>query len=131
MRLCNYDYVFIAPERLIPTEDINEYRALKLEQHIRTCGRWRMPVFVHKHVLFIMDGHHRLSVAKKLKLERLPVLLLDYDKVDVFPWRKGEIITPRLIIKMAQSGHRFPYKTTRHILKTPLPVCDIPLQELQ
>lgn len=131
MRLCNDNYILVAPDKLTPTEEINEHRALKLEQAIKACGRWIIPVCVHKHSLFVMDGHHRLSIAKRLKLERMPVVLLDYTQVDVCAWRAGEIITPHKIIEMAKSGNKFPYKTTRHIFKEPLPACDIPLHELQ
>ncbi|MFK4826133.1 ParB N-terminal domain-containing protein [Paenochrobactrum sp. BZR 588] len=131
MGLCKQNYILIEPNRLIPTEEINELHALELEKHIKACGRWKIPVSVHKHAMFVMDGHHRLSIAKRLKLARMPVVLLDYDKVDVCAWRDGEIVTPQLIIEKAQNGKKFPYKTTRHIFKEPLPACDIPLHELQ
>ncbi|MGU3575203.1 ParB N-terminal domain-containing protein [Brucellaceae bacterium C25G] len=130
MRPCITKFILIAPEQLIPTEEINEQHAQILEKHIKTCGFWKTPVSAHKHSLFVMDGHHRLCIAKKLKLERMPVVLLDYDDVDVCAWREGDIITPETIIQMAASGHKFPYKTTRHIYKRPLPECDIPLQDL-
>lgn len=131
MRPCIDNYILVAPDELIPTEEIDAHRALELEKRIKASGRWKTPITVHRHAFFVMDGHHRLSIAKKLKLERMPVVLLDYTEVDVCAWRAGEIITPHLIIAMAKSGNKFPYKTTRHIFKKPQAACDIPLYKLQ
>ena len=77
-----------------------------------------------------MDGHHRLDVAKRLNLKFVPVLLTDYDRIDVTAWREGEYVTPDSISAMARSGQKFPYKTTRHILRGDLPRRNIPLIEL-
>jgi len=78
-----------------------------------------------------MDGHHRLTVAKRLNLKGVPVVLFDYDEVHVEAWRYGEIVTPDSIIDMATRRKKFPCKTTRHILKTPIPVCNVPLCNLR
>ncbi|ALN75024.1 ParB N-terminal domain-containing protein [Aureimonas sp. AU20] len=116
---------------LVATEDIDPDRASELERQIVREQRWTQPIAVHKRDFFVMDGHHRLTVAHRLGLDRIPAVLLDYGEVDVMAWRKGEIITPSDIIAMARSGRRFPAKTTRHIFDPPLPLCDIPLSDLR
>ena len=116
---------------LIATEEIDPDRARDLERRIRRDQRWTEPIAVHRSELLVMDGHHRLTVAHRLRLDRIPVVLLDYDAVRVEAWREGETITPGDIIAMARRGGRFPPKTTRHIFDPPLPRCDVPLSDLR
>ncbi len=116
---------------LTATEEIDPDRARDLEHRIRRDQRWTEPIAVHKGELFVMDGHHRLTVAHRLGFERIPVVLLDYDAVRVEAWRAGETITPGDIIRMARRGGRFPARTTRHIFDPPLPRCDVPLSALR
>lgn len=115
---------------LVATEDTEPHRANELEFQILRERRWTQPIAVHKDEFFVMDGHHRLMVAHRLKLDRIPVVLLDYDDVRVEAWREGETITPRDILAMFRSGKRFPARTTRHIFDPPLPRCDVPLSDL-
>jgi len=123
-------YSLIDPHFLQPTEEIDPARVSELQQEILSTGRWTRPVSIHKDERFVMDGHHRLAIAKRLGLKVLPVVLLDYDSVVVTAWREGETITPDSVLAMARSGRRFPCKTTRHIFKDSLPHCDIALDEL-
>ncbi|WP_337961893.1 hypothetical protein [Brucella intermedia] len=116
---------------LIPTEEVDANRVIELENQITLSGYWRVPITVHRDALFVMDGHHRLTVAKHLGLNVLPVILLDYDSVHVEAWRAGETITPETIFAMARSGRKFPCKTTRHTFAGPIPDCAIPLSDLR
>lgn len=117
--------------RLAPTENVDPSHVIELEKQIIDCGRWIMPIVVNRDHLFVMDGHHRLAIAKRLRLAVLPVIFLDYGDVDVVAWRQGEVITPDRILEMARSGHKFPCKTTRHIFRVPIPRCDHALEDLQ
>lgn len=130
MKPCNYEYAFLNPHKLIATEEINEEEAIKLTDSILSCGSWKTPVSVHKDALFVMDGHHRLNIARRLNLKLMPVVLLDYDSVDVCAWRDGEIITPDIIIEMVRKGKKFPFKTTKHSFRQPIKACNVPLYEL-
>ncbi|MES4992390.1 ParB N-terminal domain-containing protein [Agrobacterium radiobacter] len=123
-------YCLFDPLRLSPTEEADLSRVEELEAKILSDGRWTEPIMAHKDAHFVMDGHHRLTVAKRLNLASLPVVFLGYEEVRVTAWRDGESITPEDIVAMAQSGRLYPAKTTRHILQGPLPSCDIPLERL-
>ncbi|WP_207180404.1 ParB N-terminal domain-containing protein [Methylobacterium indicum] len=116
---------------LVPTEDTDADRVRELERRILREQRWREPIGVHSGELFVMDGHHRLTVARRLGLARIPAVLLDYENVRVRAWREGETIMPDDVVAMARSGGRFPPKTTRHIFDPPLPLCDVPLSDLR
>ena len=124
-------YCLVSPSRLIPTEEVDPDRVNVLEAQILEAGSWTAPITAEKDALFVMDGHHRLTVAHRLGLTAVPVLLLDYSSVRVESWRPGETITPANIFAMARSGRRFPCKTTRHIFDSPLPACDVPLAFLR
>jgi hypothetical protein len=124
-------YRLLPPGDLIHTEEVDAQRVLELEDQIVQSGYWKVPITVHKDALFVMDGHHRLTVAERLRLEVLPVLLLDYDSVQVEAWRPEETITPESIFAMVRSGRKFPCKTTRHIPSSPILECAIPLSDLR
>ncbi|WP_051074096.1 ParB N-terminal domain-containing protein [Rhizobium freirei] len=124
-------YQLLDPRKLIPTEEIDNDRVIELEREIVQSGRWTRPITAHRADWFVMDGHHRLTIAQRLCFRVLPVVLLDYDTVRVEAWRPGETITPDMISAMARSGRRFPSKTTRHIFEGAPPACDIPLKDLR
>ncbi|BCH57016.1 ParB N-terminal domain-containing protein [Agrobacterium vitis] len=124
-------YFLIDPNKLVPTEEVDDIHVVGLEQKILRHGVWTDPIYVHKSAFFVMDGHHRLMVAKRLQLDVIPVLFSDYDTVEVSAWRPGEIITPHSIFEMARAGNKFPVKTTRHIFNGPKPECAVPLDDLK
>jgi hypothetical protein len=124
-------YCLLPPTRLIPTEEIDSVRVEELQAQILQVGCWTTPIAAEKDALFVMDGHHRLAVAQRLRLVAVPVLLLDYGTVRVENWRSGETITPASIFAMARSGQKFPCKTTRHIFGKNFPNCDVPLDWLR
>ncbi|MFW8637350.1 hypothetical protein [Cribrihabitans pelagius] len=124
-------YTLISPTRLTPTEEVDFDRVAELQAKILRGGRWTVPVTVEKNALFVMDGHHRLAVARRLRLAVMPAVLLGYDAVQVESWRPGETVTPADIFAMARSGRKFPYKTTRHVFPQNLPGCDVPLESLR
>lgn len=121
------EYCLLSPAQLIPTEEVNLDSVDALQAKILQAGSWTAPITAEKDALFVMDGHHRLTVAYRLNLTTVPVVLLDYDSVRVESWRPGETITPAEIFEMARSGRKFPFKTTRHIFTHGLPTCDVPL----
>ncbi|NKJ39811.1 ParB N-terminal domain-containing protein [Rhizobium sp. SG570] len=123
-------YCLFDPQRLIPTEEVDPSRVEELESKILADGRWTEPITAHKDALFVMDGHHRLTVARRLRLAFLPVVFLGYDEVRVTAWREGETITPEHIFAMARSGSLFPIKTTRHIFSPAISGCDVSLERL-
>jgi len=125
MKVC-----LLSPTCLIPTEEVDPDRVAELQAQILCAGCWTVPITAEKDALCVMDGHHRLAVAHRLKLPIVPVMLLDYNAVRVESWRPGLTITPASILAMARSGRKFPCKTTRHIFDQSLPNCNLPLESL-
>lgn len=71
-------YCLFDPLALLPTEEVDPSRVEELEAKILSDGRWTEPITAHKDAHFVMDGHHRLTVAKRLNLALLPVVFLGY-----------------------------------------------------
>jgi hypothetical protein len=55
----------LSPTCLIPTEEVDPDRVAELEAQILRTGCWTVPITVEKDALFVMDGHHRLTVAHR------------------------------------------------------------------
>ncbi|MFC5474549.1 ParB N-terminal domain-containing protein [Paraherbaspirillum soli] len=116
-----------------PNEQHHPEHALMLADTILREQRWRVPVTLERHSLAVMDGHHRLEAARRLKLKLVPCLLLDYSQVEVSAWRQDSqdyLVTPQEIVRRSASGELYPPKTTRHRFPSPLPDCDISLSLL-
>ncbi|MER9048220.1 ParB N-terminal domain-containing protein [Mesorhizobium sp. M0923] len=124
-------YCLLSPTCLIPTEEVDPDRVAELQAQILQAGCWTVPIAAERGARFVMDGHHRLTVAHRLQLALVPVIPLDYSTVRVESWRPAETITPACIFAMARSGRKFPCKTTRHIFEQSLPTCTLPLESLR
>ncbi|BCH61968.1 hypothetical protein RvVAR0630_pl01100 (plasmid) [Agrobacterium vitis] len=123
-------YHFSSPKKLVDTEEVDQSVVENLRQTILRQQIWTRPIAVERTQFLVMDGHHRLEVARQLNLAVIPVVLLDYERVSVTSWRPEECITPDDIFAMARSGKKFPIKTTRHVFADDYPVCDVPLAVL-
>jgi hypothetical protein len=117
-------------EQIRPNEQHYPEHALFLADTILREQLWRIPVALERHSLAVMDGHHRLEAARRLKLALVPCLLLDYAQVEVSATRQGYVVTPQEILRRARSGELYPPKTTRHSFKSPPPTCSISLSFL-
>ena len=107
----------------------------QLYDHVRTVCSYRKPVVVDVRTGAILDGHHRHAIAKKLGLQRIPAILIDYladtsVTVEVWPECGRQEITKNDVITMSLSDEVFPPKTSRHRIADMLPNIDVPLDVL-
>ena len=84
----------------------------------------------------ILDGHHRYEVGKKLELNYIPAIVIDYlndDRVGVTTWPNSglEKIEKIDVINMALSEKLFPPKTSKHSLSEYLPPIMIKIEDLR
>ncbi|MGI3777869.1 MAG: ParB N-terminal domain-containing protein [Janthinobacterium lividum] len=114
---------------LVPHEEHDEHRALRLARHIRRVGVWTAPLVVERDSLVVMDGHHRLRAAQALGLLVLPAVLLSYEdgEVTLEAWRAGEHWSPAAVLSSGRSGRLLPRKTTRHLFQPAIGAVAIPL----
>ncbi len=117
---------------LVPHEEHDEHRALRLARHIGRVGVWTAPLVVERDSLVVMDGHHRLRAARALGLSVLPAVLLSYEDGGVVlqAWRRGEHWSPAAVLSCGRSGQLLPRKTTRHLFQPAIGAVAIPLARL-
>jgi ParB-like nuclease domain len=125
--LCSLPIDFVPIEQIRPNECHYPDHAVTLADTILREQLWRIPIVLERFSLAVMDGHHRLEAARKLRLKYVPCLLLDYDSVEVDATRPGYLVNSREIIRRARASDLYPPKTTRHRFPSPLPICNISL----
>ena len=123
--------ILLPIEQLIPTEWVKPRRVATLSQKILQEGIWTHPICIEETELFVMDGHHRLAVARKLNLKVVPVCLLNYKDIPVYSRKKRFNVSETAIKQRARLKRLYPYKTTRHFFPANHPSYAIPISLLQ
>lgn len=115
-----------------PSECVDEARVRELAECIRREGCWLQPMPVEGVTGLVMDGNHRLTVARLLGLKCLPCVPLSYDdpRVGVACWRSGRPFDRRDIFAVLDRQCPLPFKSTRHRFEPPLPATEIRLELL-
>ena len=127
--------------QLIPVEVLKPHEQViqkKVDQLERMTIRWdayTKPLLVDGATGTILDGHHRFEIARRLDLQCLPCVVVDYlddDSITLLLWPNSdwEGITKDDVIKAGLSGDLMPPKTSRHLLSDDLPPISIPLSRL-
>jgi ParB-like nuclease family protein len=129
--LCSLPIDFVPVEQIRANECHYPDHAATLAETIVRERLWRVPVALERTSLAVMDGHHRVEAARRLRLKYVPCLLLDYNTVEVDTARPGYLVNPPEIIRRARAKELYPPKTTRHKFPAPLPICNISLLLLQ
>lgn len=79
---CSFDKL-VDPDKLKPHPKNNNRHPVEqinlLAKNIEKFGFWRYPIVVSNQSGFIISGHGRLDVAKKLGLEKVPVNYQDFE----------------------------------------------------
>lgn len=111
------------------SEEVDPARVDELAARICAAGCWCVPLPVEDATGLVMDGNHRLRVAHRLGLRRLPCVPLSYadPRVEVRGWRCGRPFDLAQLRQCVAEGALLPPKTTRHRFAPALPVTEIPL----
>ena len=72
------DVTIVEVNWLKPHEEIKIKARDKLLDMTKRWGGFTKPVLVDSETGSLLDGHHRLSVAKELGLSKIPAICLDY-----------------------------------------------------
>ncbi|MDC0598488.1 ParB N-terminal domain-containing protein [Gammaproteobacteria bacterium] len=111
-------------------EKFSESRVKWLQEKITDEGVWTQPLTISKDHSLVMDGQHRMEVAKNLGLSVVPCICFDYREVTIWSLRASHEVNVDLVIEKALTGDIYPYKTVKHSYPAPIPQCEIPLSEL-
>jgi hypothetical protein len=124
------EFVDVATLRHI--EGHSARRVTWLAKKIQTEGVWTKPVVLDREHHLVMDGQHRMEVARRLGLAVVPALIYDYTEVEVWSLRPGHYsVSAEEITARALCGDIYPYKTAKHRFPCgELPTLSIPVEEL-
>ncbi len=130
-----YEFALLEAGLLKPHERSIPELLRETTEAIRADGFVRAPILAENRHYIILDGHHRYEALLALGCSRIPVYLVDYahDDVQVETWPGAILdhVTKEEVVERALSGETFPPKTTRHVLRTPLPDAPVELGELR
>ncbi|MBA3817558.1 MAG: NTP transferase domain-containing protein [Deltaproteobacteria bacterium] len=121
---------YVAPQDLKHIEGYDEARVVELMAKIQREQVWTKPLYIERTHGLVLDGQHRLQVGLRLGLAKLPVQRFDYRDVAVWTLRKEEPVDVDTVIRRANAGDVYPYKTVKHKFPNVIDDCSIPLAEL-
>lgn len=129
------DVQLVPVEWLKPHEEIRIKPRDKLLDMTNRWGGFTKPILVDTHTGALLDGHHRLSVAKELGLKLIPAICLDYlnsELISLELWPNANIdsLEKADVIEVCLSNELYPPKTTKHVLIYDLPPILVTLDEL-
>ena len=122
-------------EVLKPHEQVIQKKVTQLEKITMRWNAYTKPLLVDGATGTILDGHHRFEIAKRLGLQCLPCVVVDYledDSIALMLWPNSdrEVITKQDVIDAGMSGDLMSPKTSRHLLSDDLPPISVPLSRL-
>ena len=104
--------------QLIHIEGYSQKRVDWLLEKVIREKEWTVPLKIEIEHSLVMDGQHRMEVAKKLGLKNVPVVRLSYEEVEVWSLRDNHLVDSQSIISRSLSGDIYPYKTAKHSFPT-------------
>lgn len=113
-------------------EGFSRRRVTWLARKIQREATWTKPIVVDRAHHLVMDGQHRMEVARLLGLKFVPALVYDYADVEVWSLRpRTHTVSVAEITARSLSGDIYPYKTAKHRFPCgDLPELSIPLAQL-
>lgn len=111
------EVVSIELDSLRPHEEVIEDHFHQLVRQIAADGGIHTPILIDRKTGTILDGHHRVCVAKFLGFLTVPARLVDYvedGSVTVESWAQGSSVSKEDVLLAARSGRLMPPKTSRH-----------------
>lgn len=126
----NYEFAHI--EELRNTEEHDPNRVEMLYNKIMETNKWTLPLIVEKQNNMVLDGNHRLNVARRMGLKKVPVIYVNYDDVSIWSLRKEYKVSPSLVKKkVIDNCEIYPYKTVKHKYNFKIRDINIDLEELR
>lgn len=112
-------------------EEHDESRVKELAEKIMRENQWTQPIIVEKKNHMVLDGQHRLEVAKALGFTKIPAILVDYNSVRVWTLRREYPVSQKKVFAKVKSGKVYPYKTVKHKFSFVLPEIAVALEKLK
>ncbi len=94
-------------------------------------GRWTKPLALDDEHNLVLDGQHRMEVARRLGLKVVPAVRYRYANVEVWSLRPKYQFDWQEVVRRSLVGDLYPYKTVKHRFSTDHPTCDYAVEELR
>lgn len=130
MNMGNDNIQLVDVDFLKHPEGFGENRVEWLKNKIESEGFWNKPICIDGENGIVMDGQHRMEVAKKMGLSKIPAVKFSHLDVEFWSLRENHEVTLELILSKSLSGNPYPYKTVKYSFPLEIPSCNIPLEEL-
>lgn len=118
-------------DQLKHIEGFSRKRVLWLKDKIVREGVWNKPVALDNGHCLVLDGQHRMEVALAIGLKWIPAVKYEYAAVKIWSLRpRQHEFDWEIVVKRALAGDIYPYKTVKHEFPTPVPLCNLKLEEL-
>lgn len=105
--------MFVKISHLKRHEKTDPIRRNEVRKDLLEKGRMHAVVADRK-TRILLDGHHRVHAAESLGFRKVPVVWVDYEKINVSSRRPSIRIDKEAIKSKVGKGKLFPHKTTRH-----------------
>ena len=107
----------ILHNELIPHEKVSLRGINKLKNYIYGFNSEIIlpSILVCNKTNVIIDGHHRFHVIKLLKVDQIPVSLIDYNS-DLILTNEKNSLSKKEIIRSAKNNKTFPPRTSKHLV---------------
>lgn len=129
--MSNLQIVMVPTVSLKHIEGFSPKRVKWLTEKIQREGIWNKPLALEKDHHLVLDGQHRMEVARFLGLREVPAVLFDYAQVEVWSLRpKTHQFDWREVVRRSLADDIYPYKTVKHGFSDPLPACALNLSDL-
>lgn len=129
--MTDYSVKMVPVEALRHIEGFSKKRVEWLAKKITTEGVWTKPLALDEEHALVLDGQHRMEVAKKLGLKCVPAVHYKYADVKVWSLRPRHQFDWKTVTERALADKPYPYKTVKHEFpEGGLPLISIPLKDL-
>jgi L-serine kinase (ADP) len=127
-----FNVEFLNVSDLVHIEGFSKRRVVWLAKKILNDNVWTLPIAVDERHNLVLDGQHRLEVAKSIGLKYIPAVRYQYSEVETWSLRPDtHPLTVQDVVIRALANDPYPYKTVKHKFVPPLPTCSFPLKELR
>lgn len=132
MESCVQQRIEMVPvERLKHIEGFSQKRVEWLARKILDEGVWTKPLALDDEHDLVLDGQHRMEVARLLGLMRVPAVRFVYSEVRLWSLRPNHSFDWRRVTERALAERPYPYKTVKHEFPGGLVPCAFSLSELR
>jgi histidinol-phosphate/aromatic aminotransferase/cobyric acid decarboxylase-like protein len=113
--IIKFDYINI--NKILCHENVIETRSEALEKYLESLEDTKIipAIIIDYNTNILIDGHHRLSIFKKLKIENIPALFINYNNENIIV-NPNNSLNINDVIQAATTKNYLNPKSTQHMI---------------